>query len=161
MNDVDLAYIAGLIDGEGYIGIKKSTYQIRVVKDMVNPSYHERIQIRMVDEEAIKFIADNFGGFYYKEKPHSRSPKPLYCYQASDLKATNILKQILPFLKVKRKNAEIVLKLRESKEDPRARSGGNRGGRRRGKGIGMPSNIVEYREHLYLLAKSSNGKGKW
>jgi len=160
MNDIDLSYIAGLIDGEGYIGIKKSTYKSRVIKDMVNAEYHERIQIRMVDEEAIKFIKENLGGNYYREKPHSNSPKPLFCYQASDLLAAKILKLLYPFLRIKKKNAEVILKLRESKNN-RLAYGGNRGGRRKGKGFGMPKEIVEERESLYLLAKSLNTKGKW
>jgi len=155
MKETDLAYIAGLIDGEGYIGIKKSTYKSRVIKDMVNPEYHERIQIRMVDEGAIKFIVHLFGGSYYRENPRSVKGRPLFCYQASDFKASNIVKTIYQFLKVKRRNAELIMKLRQSKEDPRAH-GGNLGGRSKGKGFPMPKDIVEYRESLYQAIKAAN-----
>jgi len=108
MKNTDIAYIAGLIDGEGYIGIKKSTIR----KDCFNPSYHARIQIRMVDEEAIKFITKTLGGNYYKEKPSVAKGRPLYCFQASDKSAEMILKTILPYLKIKKSLAEIVLKFR-------------------------------------------------
>jgi len=148
MREVDLAYIAGLIDGEAYIGIKKSTYHSRVLKDGINPEYHERIQIRMTNEKAIKFIQELLGGNYYKEKCASlKSGKFLYCYQASDRKAANILKKLLPFLKVKRKETELVLKLRESKEDHRSFRRGSPARRP------MPKDIVEYREHLYQAIK--------
>ena len=109
MKKTDIAYIAGLIDGEGYIGIKKGTIR----KDCTNPSYHARIQIRMVDEPAIKFVSDMVGGNYYKEKPNAQNGRPLYCYQASDKAAAAILETILPYLKVKKQSAETVLQLRK------------------------------------------------
>jgi len=114
MKKIDLAYIAGLIDGEAYIGIKKS----KPMNGNLNDSYHERIQIRMVDEEAIAFIATNLGGNYYKEKPHADNGRSLYCYQASDKKAAAILELVLPYLRVKRRVAKRVLDLRKKKDKP-------------------------------------------
>jgi len=113
MKRTDIAYIAGLIDGEGYIGIKKTTIR----KDCVNPSYHARIQIRMVDEQAIKFITETLGGNYYKEKPSSPKGRPLYWFQAANNSAEIILKTILPYLKVKKTSAETVLNFRIIQSD--------------------------------------------
>ena len=115
MNKIDLAYIAGLVDGEAYIGIKKDG---SLQNGRVNPGYHERIQIRMVNEEAIKFIADNLGGNYYKEKPSAENGRPLFCYQASDKLAANILTILLPYLRIKKEVAKYVLELRERKDNP-------------------------------------------
>lgn len=115
MKQTDLSYIAGLLDGEAYIGIKKTTDR---QNGRINDGYHERIQVRMVDEPAIKFLKDSFGGNYYKEKPHAAKGRPLYCYQASDLKAYNILKTVLPYLRVKSRVAQTVLCLRELKDNP-------------------------------------------
>lgn len=110
MMETDIAYIAGLMDGEAYIGIKRSKpYKCQ---GLHNPAYHARIQIRMVDEPAIKFIADNLGGKYYKEKSHSGGGRVLYCWQASDKLAAEIISIVLPYLRVKRKQAETVLALR-------------------------------------------------
>jgi len=110
MKRTDIAYAAGLMDGEAYIGIKKS--QAYKCQGRKTPGYHARIQIRMVDEAAIKFIAELLGGWYYKEKAHSVKGRPLYCYQCSDLKAEQVLKKLLPFLKVKKPTTEVVLSLR-------------------------------------------------
>ena len=110
MKKVDIAYMAGLVDGEGYIGIKKS--KAYKCQKRVSPGYHARIQIRMVDEPAIKFIAENLGGWYYKEKPSSKKGKPLYCYQASDKAVEKILEALLPYLRIKKESAKTVLKLR-------------------------------------------------
>ncbi len=112
---MDLAYIAGLVDGEAYIGIKKDG---SLTNGRLARGYHERIQIRMVDEEAIRFISETLGGNYYKEKPHATGGRPLYCYQANDLKAAEILNALQPYLKVKRRVAVRVLQLRLRKENP-------------------------------------------
>ena len=115
MKQVDIAYIAGLIDGEGYIGIKKDKgYKCQERK---TPGYHARIQIRMVDEPAIKFISESLGGWYYKEKPNCENGRPLFCYQASDKKAEGILKTIIPYLKVKKESAQTVLDIRKLQSD--------------------------------------------
>lgn len=110
-----LAYLAGLADGEAYIGIKK-TKPYKHLWGRVNPGYHERIQIRMVDEPAIRLLAETLGGWYYKEKPSVAKGRPLFCYQVSDLAAAKICVLLLPFLRVKRVQAETVLRLRQSKD---------------------------------------------
>lgn len=86
----------------------------------VTPSYHACVQVRMVDEGVIAFLADTLGGWYYKEKPRAKKGRPLYCYQASDLSAEVVLKRLLPFLRVKKTNAETVLALRELQADSQA-----------------------------------------
>lgn len=115
MKPTDIAYIAGLIDGEGYIGIKRS---INRANHCINYSYQERIQIRMVDEQAIAFIAYWLGGSYYRESRPEKNRRQLYCYQASDRIAHSIIKTLLPYLKVKRAVAEVVLGMRPLKEHP-------------------------------------------
>jgi len=113
--EIERAYLAGLLDGEAYIGIKKvSTHY----NGRVNPAYHERIQVRMVDEPAIKFLTDTLGGNYYKESPSAAQGRPLYCYQASDKMAADVLASLLPYLRVKKAAAEKVLQLRELKDNP-------------------------------------------
>lgn len=100
MEPTDVAYLAGLIDGEGYIGVKRS-----------GRSFHARIQVRMVDEPAIAFLRDTLGGSYYREKEQP-GRRPLYCWQASDAAAARILHAVLPYLRVKREQAETVLAFR-------------------------------------------------
>lgn len=120
-DELELAYIAGLVDGEAYIGIKKiKAYRCQ---GRVTPGYHARIQIRMVDEQAIQFIADSLGGWYYKEKPSATNGRPLFCYQASDKKAERILRLLAPYLRVKKEQAQTVLRLRELQaEGPKHRT---------------------------------------
>lgn len=163
MNETDIAYIAGLLDGEAYIGIKKSpAYKCQ---GLATPGYHARIQIRMVDEDAIRFVAECLGGWYYNEKPHSEKGRLLYCYQASDKKAENILRIVLPYLRVKRRSADVVLRFRDLKSNARKYQTkitgyrmmpGYRGGDRKVPNLSFSDEFVEMCEALYLEAKRLN-----
>lgn len=147
--ETTLAYLAGLIDGEGYVGVKKAR-----AKNSVSPLYHERIQVRMVHEGAIALLASTLGGNYYREKASAANGRPLFCYQASDAKAAAILDRLLPYLIVKRESAENVLRLRASKNDPRARLRGGMTQRRL-----MDAGVLAEREAIYLRAKELNRVG--
>ena len=106
MKKTEIAYIAGIVDGEGYIGIKRATNK---ANGCINPTFHEKIQIRMVDEQAIAFIANCLGGNYYRESASAAHGRPLYCFSASDLIAVRILRVVRPYLRVKLAVAEVVL----------------------------------------------------
>lgn len=105
--ETDIAYIAGLIDGEGYIGIKRT--KAYKCQGRTTPGYSARIQVRMVDEPAIAFMGGVLGGWYYREKARSERGRPLYCYQLSHKKAEAALRRLLQYLRVKRVVAETVL----------------------------------------------------
>ena len=114
MKPTDLAYAAGLIDGEGYIGIKK--FKAYKCQGRVTPGYQPRIQVRMVDEAAIKWLAQLFGGWYYPEKPHCNKGRPLFCYQASDTSALRVVVAIAPYLKIKQQQVALLLTLARVKK---------------------------------------------
>ena len=111
MKQVDIAYCAGLVDGEGYVGIKKS--KAYACQGRKTPGYHARIQVRMVDEPAVKLLADLFSGTYYKEQPNANNGRPLFCWQVSDLSAERVLRILRPFLRVKAVQADIIFAFRE------------------------------------------------
>jgi len=114
MNKVELAYLAGVMDSDGYFTIKKSTYQVRVTKDSKNPVYFEKCGIKQVQPEAVSLIHQNFGGYYRIEKPSSKNGKPLHSISLSNLKAHVFIKAICPYLRIKKKQAKILLDLRKS-----------------------------------------------
>jgi hypothetical protein len=143
-----LAYLAGIVDGEGYVGIKRGRR-----RDAINFIYHERIQVRMTDEDAIAFLAKTLGGSYYRESARCKNGKPLFCWQASDARGALILAELMPFLRVKRAVAKTVLRLRRSKNDPRARRRGSPARRT------MSPKVIAIRESLYLACKAHNRTG--
>lgn len=115
--EIDLAYCAGLVDGEGHIGIKRT--KAYKCQGRSTPGYHARIGIKMVNREAIEFFAQTMGGWHWDEKPSLKNGRPYFVYQATDAKAEHILRELLPYLRVKREAAETVLTLREHQRTSR------------------------------------------
>lgn len=146
MNRLTLAYLAGLVDGEGYVGIKRTKR-----KDAVSFIYHERFQIRMVHEQSIRLLTKTLGGSYYCEGTSQDScRRRLFCWQASDALAASIASTLLPYLIIKQPNAKLLLALRKSKNDPRARRRGSPAKRV------MNSSVLAYRDRLYMRCKALN-----
>jgi len=109
-----LSYLAGVMDSDGFFSIRKDTYGIRVLKSSKNPAYYEKVGIKQVKNDVVNIIHKKFGGCYSLEKSSSKNGKPLFSIQLTNLKAHNFIKLIYPFLRIKKEQAEILLKLRES-----------------------------------------------
>ena len=144
-----IAYLAGIIDGEGYIGIKKSLWEMEHRKDIYCPIYKEKIQIKMKDKEPLILFQKIFGGSIRQEKIKD---KILFCWSVENLKAIKVLKLVYPFLRIKKKQAQICFKLRKNKESYLARKKGGPRGRL------MPKRILNYRERLWQQIKELNQK---
>ena len=108
-SDTDLAYIAGIIDGEGCITIiRRNITPAR--PDMRSPSYGLRLTVNMCDREPVLFLQECFPApVTVQSRPSEVNRSPRYRWYTSGLKATHILHSILPYLKGKRDQAEIGL----------------------------------------------------
>lgn len=123
MDITKIAYIAGLIDGEGTITIRKLTTEFKkgILK---GPTFQEVIMIGMnaTDKnlEALKMIKFYFGGVLsiekkiYNSKNSYKSNYPRARYIATNRIANNLLKTVYPFLIIKKEQVDLVFKLRES-----------------------------------------------
>ena len=114
-----LAYLAGAMDADGYFTIKRSTYHLRVRGDARVPTFHERIGLKQVSPAVPELLRDVFGGSIGIQKPSARNGKPLYSWQVTDRKAATAAEMLLPYLRIKRQQAEILLELRRLKGLPR------------------------------------------
>ena len=123
----DLAYCAGVIDSDGTIGVKMSTYAMRHGNGG-QPNYSERICVKQVEPQAVDLLTSLFGGSRYISKPSAKKGRTLFSWQVTDQKASAVLRAILPFLRIKRSQAENCLRLRDVKEaSKRARVARGRG----------------------------------
>lgn len=116
MNDTDFAYLAGAMDADGYFTMKKSTYQIRVTKESKNPTYSESVGLRQVTPQVPYFLKETFGGTVAISKGYTDNSKPLYNYRATDKVASSLCNALLPYLRIKKRQVEILIELRESKD---------------------------------------------
>jgi hypothetical protein len=143
-----LAYLAGIVDGEAYIGIKHSNHFSKTLHKKQD-LYHERLQVRMKESVAVRLLAATFGGPLSIEKMHSRySDGDFYCYNITDKRAAIALKTLFPYLRVKKKQAGVVIALRKLKD---ARTWPS--------SVPMANAHVLQRRKLYDLCRSLNGGG--
>jgi len=114
----DLAYIAGVIDSDGCISINRDIKK-----------YQPTVQVTQAQPEAINLINKIFGGNYriVKQSKSSLNYKDLYLWRIRSRKNLGIfLEAILPFLRIKRKQAKIVIDYCNIRRDSIENNGGNR-----------------------------------
>lgn len=116
MDTHTLAYLAGCMDSDGSFGIKRSTYHMRVRGDATQATYSERIDLRQVTPQVPHLLKETFGGYVLAEKPGTSNSKPGFAYHATDLNASKACALLLPYLRIKQRQAEIILELRETKQ---------------------------------------------
>jgi len=103
-----LAYLAGIIDGEGtfYIGSSRRTSNGFT-------HYSSRVYVVNTNLEIIDWLVDNFGGLKYVRKPTNKF-KQRYEWVLDRTKISPIVTAILPYLIIKNKHAEVMLSFRKS-----------------------------------------------
>ena len=119
MEDIQLAYLAGIMDADGWFTIRRSTYQMRVRKDAGAPVFSEKLGIKQVQPEAIDMLYSAFGGYRRMEKSSAKNGRPLHSWTVTDKQAAAVALALLPYLRIKRAQAGLLLELRASKEKPR------------------------------------------
>lgn len=112
-NNIELAYIAGVIDSDGCIGIRKSTYGIRRGEGHINTSYWGRISIGQMKPEAVNLCSTIFGGNVRLEK---RKGSDLFKWDIQHARAIRVIDAVLPFLRIKKDQALTVLELMKAKK---------------------------------------------
>ena len=99
--DALIPYLAGLIDGEGFIGVGQFHEGLY---------HHPVIAVAMTDARPIDLLAQSFGGESRFQEPRSERHKPLYEWKLTGTPALEAIKTLSPFLLVKRDQAESILK---------------------------------------------------
>lgn len=148
---VTLAYCAGVIDSDGTIGIKRMSYSMRVVGDSKQPTYAARICVRQVSREAVDLLCSAFGGTIRISKPGARNGRSLFEWSVQDRIAEGALRRLLPFLRIKKAQAENCLHLRDlvarSKVDRVAKGRGHVGASPRSAEISDAMAVAHARAH--------------
>lgn len=98
ISDTDLAYAAGVIDADGCITIAQHKNWHWIV-----------VQVGMCDPIVVAWLTATFGGVVhtYADKKARRSPQNTWAISAKT--AEGFLNSILPWLKLKRKQARVAL----------------------------------------------------
>lgn len=145
------AYLAGLIDGEGSFVIQKTSVE-KIAKSSRSktPKYLAYFCIGMVDKEPLDLIKDTIGmGKVYEERvPNRRSIWRIRF--AGRITLMPFIRQLLPYLIVKKKQAELLLNFCENWVTP-----DNEGGKRKL----VSDEELQRREEAYLKMRKLNAVG--
>lgn len=152
-----LAYLAGAIDSDGTVGIKRSTYAMRVRGDAGAPVYSERVALRQVTPHIPTLLQKAFGGSLYMTKPSAARGRPLYSWAATDLRALECLTALMPYLRIKKPQARNCLALRLVKvASMKAKVLPGRG---HAGAAARPQRLTDRMERLYERARALNTVG--
>lgn len=123
------AYLAGFIDGEGYIGL---TFQRK--KETINNAptirYHPFLIIANNNISVLSYVRDIIGdGRIYKLKRSVRNQKPGFQYKLTKMNTLEVLlPAIEPYLVVKQQQAKLLVKYLNIRGSKRITTGaGSRG----------------------------------
>jgi hypothetical protein len=156
-SETELAYCAGIIDADGWIGVKRSSYAVRVVKDSAQPTYGERVRVKQVELPAVALLHDIFGGTIRLERPTAARGRRLHSWQVGDKLAATCLSALLPYLRIKQAQAKNCLFLRSLKEA--SKSARIARGRAHAGAAPRSQRISDVMESIFLTAKSLNSVG--
>ena len=95
MTKAERGYLAGIIDGEGCIGIQKSKSGIQL-----------KVGIFNTERSLLEWIQRRFGGTIC-DRLHQDGNKVEYNYTFYGHRALDMLRTVYPYLVVKRKNAQL------------------------------------------------------
>ena len=117
-----VAYLAGIIDGEGsiYIGNFSSNPKTGTLH------YQTNMEVTNTDKGLIDWLMSNFGGrmnLYTPKQTPKNSRKPVYRWIASGELLTHLCHLLLPFVVIKKRQCEIMIKMRETFEKTKVKKG--------------------------------------
>jgi len=151
---IELAYAAGFIDADGSIMITKSKAK-RYTRGFKMSS---RISACGVDLAPLERLHATFGGSIHK-KPETKGSKitarlQTYYWTVTNLKSVEAAKELIPYLTIKRRQAELLIDFYEGGS---WKKGGSRPGFQGG-GRSIPDGEWERREALREVVQGLNAR---
>jgi hypothetical protein len=108
IDNIDIAYAAGIFDGEGYVDI----YSASLSKASKSPSFMLRVVISQKDGKIMNWLKDRFEGSVRCEK---RQDNYIYRWDIRSQAAQRFLTLIYPFIIIKKEQIQLALKFEERK----------------------------------------------
>lgn len=138
----EAAYLAGIIDGEGHVG---AHCQRAGTGGRRSDSWVAFVSVSNTDRRLLDWLADRFGGAVTPVKPGTLLSKPSWLWKREGRSAEPLLRAALPYLVLKREQADAALAILDTAENV---------GRR-----GHPPEVVELRRSLASRLRDLNRRG--
>ena len=120
MKKTDLAYYAGLFDGDGSVTLSAQKARGRCIQT----TYSLSADLASTNEWICQQLKFAFGGNITQYQPKNQRARMVWRWSIGSKNAQNFLEAIYPYLKLKKPQAEIAIKFQKHKA--------KRGGRKRG-----------------------------
>lgn len=105
---INLAYAAGVIDSDGYIGVRRGPHH-----------YSARMMVKQVTPQAVDLLYEMFGGWRSSQPPSLKRGRPLLTWEVHSASAGRACEALLPYLRIKRAQAENAIDVCRINSEPR------------------------------------------
>jgi len=105
-----LSYAAGIIDGEGSVTFHHDNSFLTRRNRKKTETWYPRITVKMNDGKVINFLFGLFGGRISIGRDLRKGIFPSFTWEIHCQKAAKIAKKLLPFLRTKKKQAELIIR---------------------------------------------------
>ncbi len=154
LSETDKAWMAGFMDGEGYLAILK---QVR--KRRPSPTYRPYVKVSNTRREVPTLFQDEYGGAIYVHHEERKDKSGLkwsdaynwYCPISS---TKRLLLDTLNYFKLKRGQAELILQFLDKRRTFARRERYGRFG-----SAGFSEDEIKFREGLRMQIRALNSKG--
>jgi hypothetical protein len=109
MKKIDLAYVAGIIDGEDWVTIKEKRVKDKLISRAI------KVGVGNTNEWLIKWLQFSFGGSV-RIHEGTGNQKRRWDWDISTRQAKYFLELVLPYLRMKRPQAELALKFQNRRK---------------------------------------------
>ena len=109
MEESKIAYLAGIIDGEGTIVIAKG----KIRKGRKNHLYSLRLQVGNSERRLIDWLQENFGGSVHILRKKKGKKRPAWQWVLGSQDTYKLLKEMKYYLVIKEEQADIGIKFYE------------------------------------------------
>jgi len=104
------AYLAGVVDSDGYIGLLKVKKGNKKHWGSSRDYYYcPVVKVAMTNKEFIEWLKTSFGGNFETRKEHGNA-RESYCWTLRKALVEEFLHILYPYLMIKRKQAEVIFK---------------------------------------------------
>ena len=138
LRKTELAYVAGIIDGEGCISLNKN-------RQTGYMALH--LSVANTDELLADYLHSLFGGHRYVNRRSKRGPKHknVWYWSLYAENAVTILKLILPYLKLKRPQVELAIEFQKRRPFGRC------------SGIKKAKSVLDEAQHILMSQYNKGG----
>lgn len=139
--DEEVAYLAGLIDGEGHINIRR----MKPAKETHNPTHSVRVTVTNTDEKMIDWLVDTVGGSKHLREREEENWSDSWNWEVYGDNAEQLLDAVRPYLVTKRTHADLGIMLQGTKQQ----------------GKPLTDKTLKLRDSIYYNLKRLNSRGRF